>query len=948
MTAAQNERKEAESVRDPRFRVDAANVFLWVAIAFAVLQAVAATYVGMRTWDFRALDANLIDHSWQIELPWRAARGEWSGRDFHYPRGPLWQLLTWISMGPGEFRASAAVTGIRLVAQSVAILLGLVLATRPGVGRLQRGLVLLWVASLGMGAGAETLRSMLSVVHVLLYAPPADRSDASWSRAGLAAAAATAAMLISFDRLVFATFAVLAMTGYEVLGRWRRRQSVRPALMRLLKYATCHAGLLLLLSLVAAMIGASPVAYFAGQRALAAAYAVNLADAADAQLAANVSVFLALALLVAVSVLWQRRLALRPGCFLVGALASVGFALIQPNPGHIYLSVAPTVVVLVVIFATGTLTSRAIRAACGLAAAAFTMAWFGAGLGEVWLSPKALVRAHDVWTGKVSADPGFATDMSRAALWASGKVQREQPRCMVMPPGRTALHALADVPGPTLMAIRWNTQHEAELARAIRDFACDYAIYQVFSFDSQQSPYRSWFLGDDFLALAELYEVEQTLSPATLALRRRSTPYPPSVLELPKAALLGDHALSIPGEVLLPLPEPVTGEDVLRLRYTFSLGGVRTLAGAAPKVEFRFEQDGVPLDAFAAWSDIEVGRAADGDFAPDLEAVEWRFIADRKSNRSVSANSLRVRLTKRGRLSPKEARLNIHGAQLIRASSPPRSPQRKQCDGFVNLYDRIQDRKVMPRSVALRPDDERFLIHPTHYPEALAEVFVPLRPCPYRCLKASVGNAGSSGDGARFEVHVLDGLLRPQLAAFPVAPGEKRYFELPLERWGDRDVLIRFGTHAGDSADDDQMFVQEPEVSLCTARRLLAWSIPTREVRTVRGGARPSDKDILFARSGGRLEYSMRVIPDTCLSYEFVVRGSTGAVELRTFVAQHDILHRLDNQILSVGEPSRRVAFSLHDFRERPSKLVLDVTPIPGAGDVTGVLKTPTLGSCAQ
>ena len=47
------------------------------------------------------------------------------------------------------------------------------------------------------------------------------------------------------------------------------------------------------------------------------------------------------------------------------------------------------------------------------------------------------------------------------------------------------------------------------------------------------------------------------------------------------------------------------------------------MAGAAPKVEFRFEQDGVPLDAFAAWSDIEVGRAADGSVseAPETMAL---------------------------------------------------------------------------------------------------------------------------------------------------------------------------------------------------------------------------------------------------------------------------------------------------------------------------------------
>jgi hypothetical protein len=755
-------------------------------------------------------------------------------------------------------------------------------------------------------------------------------------------------MLISFDRIVFATFAVVLMTAYELLARRRRAQPLRPAVVRVLQYATCQGGWLLLLSIIALSLGATPRAYIAGQRALAGAYAVNLADAASPHLATNVGLFLALTAGLALLVLWQRRVDLAAGCWLVGALGSVGFALIQPNPGHIYLSVAPAVVVLVVIFATGGATSRAIRALAGLIAAGFTFAWFGAGLGETWLSPKVLVRAHGVWTGDVTADHGFATDMSRAALWASGKVEQESPRCMIMPPGRTALHALANVPGPTMTAIRWNTRHEEQLAHAIREAACPYAIHQVFSFDSHKSPYRSWFLGEDFLAVAELYEVEQTLSPATLALRRRAHPQPPVKDELPPGGLVAAHPLSIPGETLLPLPELLNGEEVLRLSYTLSLDGVRTLAGAAPSVEFRFERDGNPLDDFAAWSDIEIGRRALGDFAPDLEAAEWRFIADRASNRQAAANGLRIRLKQRGRLTPRTATLVIHAAHRIRATSPVRQRQRRACDGFVSLYDKVVAREAMPRSVALRPDDERFLIHPTHFPEPLAEVFIPVRPCPYRCLKATVGNAGRRGDGARVEVHVLDGLLRPLLVAEQVPPGEQRAIELPLEPWAERDVLIRFGSHSGDSASDDHIFVQQPEVSLCSARRLLAWSIPTREVRVVRGEATPSEKDVAFGRQGARLEYGLRVIADTCLSYEFAVRGGDGPVELTTFIAQHDVLHRLDSQILREHGTRRRTLLSLHDFRARPSILVFDVRPVRGGADAVGILKTPTLGSCSE
>src|SRR5688500_6729811 len=62
-------------------------------IGYFVLVIVLQAMAERALFDHRELDRNLVDYAWQLELIYAADLDLWSGRDFHYARGPLFQLL---------------------------------------------------------------------------------------------------------------------------------------------------------------------------------------------------------------------------------------------------------------------------------------------------------------------------------------------------------------------------------------------------------------------------------------------------------------------------------------------------------------------------------------------------------------------------------------------------------------------------------------------------------------------------------------------------------------------------------------------------------------------------------------------------------------------------------------------------------------------------------------
>ena len=59
---------------------------LWLVGAYLLAQTVATAYTQAALWDFEALQEDLYDQVWRLELALRASHGEWSGRDFEIGR----------------------------------------------------------------------------------------------------------------------------------------------------------------------------------------------------------------------------------------------------------------------------------------------------------------------------------------------------------------------------------------------------------------------------------------------------------------------------------------------------------------------------------------------------------------------------------------------------------------------------------------------------------------------------------------------------------------------------------------------------------------------------------------------------------------------------------------------------------------------------------------------
>ena len=99
----------------PEKRRRNARIATAVCAAYLATLLVATAYVRWKLWDMRALEQNLLDSAWQLELAWRARHGQWSGRDFAYPMGPAWQVVAWLGSLPGAFSPARTQAGLELL-----------------------------------------------------------------------------------------------------------------------------------------------------------------------------------------------------------------------------------------------------------------------------------------------------------------------------------------------------------------------------------------------------------------------------------------------------------------------------------------------------------------------------------------------------------------------------------------------------------------------------------------------------------------------------------------------------------------------------------------------------------------------------------------------------------------------------------------------------------------
>ena len=121
-----------------------------------------------RMWDYRMLEWNRVDTAWQLELVWLARHGSFSGRDFDYARGPLWQVIA--TLPTALFRSPSAAT-ILAGMEAGFFALGAVIAGWVGLRRIRAGWPriagFLVLTGLSFGVGVSTFRALLSTAVVL-------------------------------------------------------------------------------------------------------------------------------------------------------------------------------------------------------------------------------------------------------------------------------------------------------------------------------------------------------------------------------------------------------------------------------------------------------------------------------------------------------------------------------------------------------------------------------------------------------------------------------------------------------------------------------------------------------------------------------------------------------------------------------------------------------------
>lgn len=900
----------------------ARRIALILSLSYLVAHAIASSYTLAALWDWHVFQDHWFDHAWELELAYRAQLGEWSGRDFHYARGPLWQLVAYLASAPwGPLEAAGTLGAIDLLFHlaAIAAVTWMVLAR---VGEGGRRLAALWaIGAVSWAAGVPTARALLSVVIVLLYLPPRDQEEPNrWRRPAMVAAAVVVALLLSFDRFGVAGLSLAAMVFAELAHRWRTRDRPRLAVRR--------AGLTLLaiavgigaVALVGLPFGWSPLDYVEGQRSLAAGYATGMrtpwyVGVPPINVAA---LFLCGAVLVGMGLAlrWPRRHVV----WIAGALPAAVFGAVTSDAGHMLMAILPLICVLVIV----TVDARGapwMRTASGLLAAVILVGWIGTYPSALSVHPRVFAEAWGAAAGDKRPDVGFVNGHSAAVGVVRQIVAREDPRCVALWPSLTVAHAMARVPGPTQLALRWSDTQQRELAARIAEADCPIYVHDLGAFDA---PGESWFLGPDFVEIVERYRLERRVGPGIAVLRRREAPRRLARSPIASPALGEPRRVPLPGELVIHLEEPIGGEELLAMRYRLGMSAWKAQLGGTPWGEWRFERDG---GAVSPWQPLHhLSALADESevfLSPDPEALERRWVIRQRLERRRLADALRIRLRPRSRLTPEEVELTILGLTRLRLPEPPPGPPARYCHARVDLLDAFRAGRASPRNTSPRVSEVHFHLDRNVFPFPDAEIFFPIRPCPESCFSGLFRAEGA--DDVEVEVHQVRAADRPRLIRLPIpANGEEIPIEVALDHFVERPQWLRLGVPSDDSV--AFVTVTDPAVGPCSARRWVAEALADGLVRIERGAARARGRDIELRSGDARLRLPLRVIERSCVGMGLVADAPHRTrAALRVWV--DGVGHVLHDERLELGAAPTGFVYGLHDFVGREVELEVEVTP---------------------
>lgn len=896
-------------------------LFALVAL-YLVVHAATAAYVLGALWDWRAFEGAWFDHAWELELVYQARLGHWSGRDFHYPRGPLWQAIAWLAGRPwAAFEGPRTLAGIDLAFHLLAIgtLVGIVLRRVRGAWR--QLVILCALGSVSYAVGVPTFRALLSVLLVLLYVTPEDE-EPSWGGAARCAGVLGLSLLVSFDRFGLGALSLLAMAVVELGLARARREALGPALRRAWMTAAAVIAMLAVLSLVGWALGADPVAFVVEQRRIASGYATGMRSEWHVGVPPiNVLAFFVAAgalLLVGARARWSRGSL----TWIAGALPFALFGVVTSDQGHVFMALLPLIVVLTLVAARAG-TESWLRLGSGVLAATALLGWLGTYPESFSPHPRAFADALEVLSGDKRPDRGFRSDHGRAVAWARSLRGPERPACMSVSPSLGVVHAMAQIPGPTQLGLRWNESLQARLARSIREADCPIHLHSFISFDDIGG---SWFLGADFLAVAERYRFDERVGVGVIAMRRRESPAPPAVALVDASGEGRSRRVTLPGELVYPFDRAMTPEQIVRVSYRLETPAWRAQLGGAPWVEWRFEHDG---EALGEWETLHHLHAGDGEvlLALDPESVEHRWILERPLGREIEADALRLRFRRRGVLTDEQIGFALRELAILSPPPMTRPPEPAGCRAEVDLLQEMRAGRSFARMTSPRPSERHFNIEPNPHPVPLAEVFFRVRPCADSCFRARLGVAADPGvsDGARFEIHLIRGGDRARLYDAQVPAGGREVgVELPLDLWPDRPQLIRVGTRTGEGEANDYAFVAQPTIGPCSARTMLATALARDEAEVEEGEVRVDGRDLVLGPGVARVAHPLHVIDSTCLGLGASAEQATDA-RVSVWLRVDDLDQVLRRHRGTLTPTPIPLVDGLHDWVEREATLVLEV-----------------------
>ena len=796
----------------------------FVALATYVLAVlVTSAWVRAALWDDLALEGAIYDNSWILQLPWRAANGDWIGRDFAYPLGPLFQLLSFIGSGFEFHSPQRTVAGMELVFPLAALAMAAWIISANLANARSRLMAAVMFASFVLYSPTDSLRYMFSLLLVAIFATgeakehgvDSFRDPGLWSWAIAVAIVAEAQVFISIDRGVMGLIALFVMGAYGVLARWGGGLSKKGVMRRIAAVVLALIVLQFVVAAAMAALGASYLGYLADSFALSRGYAIGMSMPFHEVKGEGV---MAIATMGAVGVAVfsvPRYRDLHAGALLVGAMPLLVTALVRSDAGHVWQGIVPVAAALGLVglkcLERGYLGRTLL---CCLPPLVMVLGWYG--------TAESLIRnrllfydAYRVATHQVEPQLGYETDLTRITRWARERVEREHVSCIGFYQGADVVHALADVHGPTETMLRWSPTLQHELAEEIRRQRCPYFVQQLpaFVFGAQ-----NWFMGEDFLAVAELYEPVERLGAAVFAMRLRSQPLPAEVHLARSSAIGVAHEMTIPGEIVVVFDEPLQENDVLRVDYTLLAPEWARFSGAAPYAELEYSRsdDGPWVTSTMA---LDLNRRTTQIIAVHSWAAEWRWYA-RQYVSQREADHLRLRLMPLKDWGPHSATLTLHRIEILRPGAAVASQPVGPSIRAGNLVELLEEGAGYSLSVAPfeRPEEGGFSLRPNEHRHLVTNVYFPLRPELGSTLRGRIGMAPvPRGDGADVEIELIapgGNPLKNQLAAFTVERNQPpTEIEIPLDPWAAGNVLLRLSSDGREDSEYDRVRVFELSVT---------------------------------------------------------------------------------------------------------------------------------------